>query len=209
MLDVIWQHDPADVLIRTTVFIWLMISTTIDITFGIRRKGFFYHSISVIKNNEENIRRSKCPSYKGSTHEGENCPVFCSLSKCLKHNDGECTPRSDVYMWNVIRRACVVRCQQANFFEFLAVQFVIVLGTAATAAMATGSNTFHGQVLYTASIVLLLAIILLIIPIIVISYVETKPLRVYENKRLRLLITFSAWVIIVFFLFLVNGTFLG
>ena len=59
--------------------------------------------------------------------------------------------------------------------------------------------------IYQISIIFILTYIFLIVPVIIVSYVEIYPICIYENVRYRFSIVFLMWIIVMYFQYLSLG----
>jgi len=138
--------------------------------------------------------------FKKERHE--KCPIFYNLELYLAHVKSHpksiCSEIKGINdMWNIIRRACIVRSQQVAFFELIIIQIFLVVFWPNTIAptQPISSTILYLDYLFIIGIIILLAAF-------VISHIETKPFSIYENKIYRLVLILGSWFVL--FLYLLN-----
>jgi hypothetical protein len=154
--------------------------------------GFFGRSIS---NQKE--REPQCPALESCGTDPNICPIMRNLSSYLSDsdNDSSCINKNinqinDV--WNIVRRSSVIRPQQAAFLELLIIQiFVIVfwpvlIGEKALSFTFVQSSSWIG--LFSIALIILFSLL-------VMSYINSRPLFVYENRAIRFILVSGSWMV--------------
>jgi hypothetical protein len=142
-------------------------------------------------------REPLCPAMTSCGNDPNICPIMRNLSSYLldSDNDPRCIKKNITQindMWNIVRRSSVIRPQQAAFLELLIIQiFVIVfwpvlIGARALSFIFVQSSYWIGFF----SIALIILFILLVM-----SYTNSRPLFVYENRAIRFILVGGSWMV--------------
>lgn len=151
----------------TIILIWIMVSMILEQIFNIKFKCFFATPMSIIKTKEDDYRdRNVKPE-----SDLECCPIFDNIPLLgSRHIADNINP-----MWKFFNRSCFMRLQQALFFEAIGIQIFLTGFSAINSSMKFGGYPM-GIDIYQISIIFILTYIFLIVPVIIVSYVEIYPI---------------------------------
>ena len=148
------------------------------------------------------------------------CPIFKNIKPFIlkawqKAGSIDENIREISDLWNISRRGILVRVQQTNFLEMISLQFLIIYVSSAQNGGIRGNlidlipETSSLRILWEilidyANIAILLAIFFAIPVILTNMFVGSKPMRVYENRWLRLILISLCWLCVMFILYIVG-----
>ncbi|GEM_PF-6304913 len=175
----------------------LLINHSLKNKYIYKLKGFFGYSIPIPKQSEP-----RCPSLDSCGNDPNLCPIMRQLGQYLRdvENDSGCIKENITIindMWNIVRRSSVIRPQQAAFLELLIIQIFIIVFWPVLMGAQELSLLFIQSSLWTATFSIALFILLCLL---VMSYISSRPLSVYENRTIRFILIFGSWL--VFFAYL-------